>query len=72
MLRNAVSLLRSHAFWDFRQSLATGAMFAAYSPLGRSLKIVLFVVGVILPLGSLIWAMLMWHGHRFGKKKTEA
>lgn len=38
------------------------AMFAARSGPGRYCKLALFGLGVILPLGSLIWAALAWHG----------
>jgi hypothetical protein len=38
------------------------AMFVASSRSGRSLKILLFGLGVVLPLGSLIWALLILHG----------
>lgn len=67
MLRNAVTLLRCYASWVRQIPQATGLMFAARSPLGRSFKIFFFGVGVVLPLGSLIWAMLFWHGNRIGK-----
>ncbi len=30
-------------------------------------KMSLFIVGAILPLGSLIWAGLLWYGLRQGK-----
>lgn len=40
----------------------TTAMFAARSRPGRSIKVFLFGLGAILPLGSLIWALLAWHG----------
>ncbi|UCV21713.1 hypothetical protein [Ferribacterium limneticum] len=43
-------------------------MFAAQSSWGRSLKIGLFGIGVVLPLGSLIWALLFWHGNGVRKR----
>ena len=67
MIKNAIALLRCRAFGVFRLPPATGLMFAARSPLGRSLKIVLFGVGVVLPLGSLIWLLLFWHGKGVGR-----
>ncbi len=54
--------MRDYAMWVRRLPQATGFMFAARTPLGRSLKIFLFGVGVVLPLGSLIWVVLFWHG----------
>lgn len=39
-------------------------MLDAPSRAGRSLKLSLFIVGAILPLGSLIWAGLLWYGLR--------
>lgn len=62
MIRNAAALLRGYTVWVRRLPQATGMMFAARSSLGRSVKIGLFGIGVVLPLGSLIWALLFWHG----------
>jgi len=56
--------LRDYITWARRLPQATGIMFAARSRLGRSCKIILFGVGVVLPLGSLIWALLFWHGQQ--------
>lgn len=39
-------------------------MLDAPSRAGRSVKISLFIAGAILPLGSLIWAGLLWYGLR--------
>lgn len=61
-----MALLRGYVAWARRQPLATGPMFVARSPVIRSLKMFLFGVGVVLPLGSLIWAALYWHGNRVG------
>lgn len=44
-------------------------MLDAQSRVGRSVKVSLFVVGAILPLGSLIWAALLWHGVRHSKER---
>jgi hypothetical protein len=63
MIRNAAAWLRGYATWVRRLPQATGFMFAARSRWGRSFKIFLFGVGVILPLGSLIWVLLFWHGN---------
>jgi hypothetical protein len=63
MIRNAAALVRGYANWMRQLPRATGMMFAARSSLGRSVKIGLFGVGVVLPLGSLIWALLFWHGN---------
>jgi len=62
MLRRTVARLRGFAHWIRALPQATGLLFAARTPLGRSLKISLFGLGIILPLGSLIWALLFWHG----------
>lgn len=63
MTRTVAAWLRAYASWMRRLPQATGMMFAARSSLGRSVKIGLFGVGVVLPLGSLIWALLFWHGN---------
>lgn len=63
MTRNAAAWLRTYANWMRQLPQATRMMFAARSSLGRSVKIGLFGVGVVLPLGSLIWALLFWHGN---------
>jgi len=62
MMSRTAALLHGYAIWVRRLPLATGTLFAARSPWGRSFKIFLFGVGVVLPLGSLIWALLYWHG----------
>lgn len=72
MLRNAATLLRIYGAWVRQIPQATGLMFAARSPLGRSIKIFFFGVGVVLPLGSLIWALLFWHGNSIGKDHAAA
>ena len=63
MMRKTVALIRNYADRMRRRPLATGFIFAARTPLGRSVKVFLFGLGVILPLGSLIWALLFWHGN---------
>ncbi|WP_434514371.1 hypothetical protein AB6Q56_17745 [Dechloromonas sp. ARDL1] len=45
-------------------------MLDAPSRAGRSVKMSLFIAGAILPLGSLIWAGLLWHGLRQGKGRA--
>ena len=62
MLRNISALLYGYATWIRRLPQATGMLFAARTPLGRSVKIFLFGLGVVVPLGSLIWMLLFWHG----------
>jgi hypothetical protein len=54
----ASAVFRSHgcAKWE--------ALFSARTPLGRSTKMVLFGIGAVLPLGSVIWALLLSHGLR--------
>lgn len=51
---------------------ATGLLFAARTPMGRSVKITLFGIGVVMPLGSLIWALLYWHGSALRKARAPA
>jgi hypothetical protein len=68
MVRNAVTLLRDYVVLVRRLPRAKGFMFAARSPLGRSAKIFLFGVGVLIPFGSLIWVLLFWHGNGFGSR----
>jgi len=62
MLRNFGALLYGYALWMRRLPQATGMLFAARTRLGRSVKIFLFGLGAVLPLGSLIWLLLFWHG----------
>lgn len=64
MINQAVSLLRRYLNWIRQLPQATGLLFAARTPLGRSVKIGLFGVGLALPLGSLIWVLLFLHGTR--------
>jgi len=68
MIRNAAAKVRAHAVWLRQLPQATGMMFAAQSSWGRSVKIGLFGIGVVLPLGSLIWALLFWHGNGVRKR----
>lgn len=63
MFKNAAALWRAYTTWVRRLPQATAFMFAARSRWGRSFKILLFGVGVVLPLGSLIWVLLFWHGN---------
>ena len=58
----AVALGRRCSGGFLRLLRLRGAMFAARSSPGRYCKLALFGLGVILPLGSLIWAALAWHG----------
>ena len=67
MLTNAVTLLRGYFIWARRLPQETELLFAARSPFGRWAKIFFFGVGLILPLGSLIWALLYWHGKGIGR-----
>ena len=66
--RSAVARVRGYATWMRQLPRATGMMFAARSSTGRSVKIFLFGVGAVLPLGSLIWALLFWHGSGASKQ----
>ncbi|MBP6188610.1 MAG: hypothetical protein KA435_00050 [Azonexus sp.] len=68
MIRNAGALVRGYVVWVRRLPQANGMMFAAQSSWGRSVKIGLFGIGVVLPLGSLIWALLFWHGNGVRKR----
>ncbi len=60
--RRAFARLRSRVRRLANSKQVSEAMFAASSRQGRSIKIFLFGLGVILPLGSLIWALLLLHG----------
>jgi hypothetical protein len=64
MKASAVSRLRGHMNWGEKLIQTQGALFSARTPLGRSTKIVLFGIGAVLPLGTLIWALLLSHGLR--------
>ena len=70
MLKNAAALVRGYTTLVRQLPQATGMMFAARSTWGRSVKMGLFGVGVVLPLGSLIWLVLFWHGNGLGQRKT--
>ncbi len=69
MARNIVTSLRGYAKWVRQLPQATGVMFAARTVTGRSVKIFLFSVGVVLPLGSLIWVLLFLHGRRIRQQR---
>lgn len=64
IVTRVLALLRGSmtGFRDLRG--ATGLLFVARTRVGRWVKVLLFGVGVVLPLGSLIWALLYWHGNR--------
>lgn len=68
MIRNAASSLYAYATWPFRLPRAAEWMFAARSSRGRSIKKSLFIVGTVLPLGSLIWILLFWHSNAMTKR----
>ncbi len=63
IIKNAVTLLRTYCRWIRSLPKATESMFAARTHAGRSVKIFLFGIGVVMPLGSLIWIVLFWHGN---------
>jgi hypothetical protein len=63
MKASAVSRLRGHVNWE-KLIQTQGALFSARTSLGRSTKIVLFGIGAVLPLGMVIWALLLSHGLR--------
>lgn len=67
MRPSPVALYRTYLGWIRRLPEATTTIFAARSRWGRSCKMALFGVGVVLPLGSLIWAALFWHGSTLRK-----
>jgi hypothetical protein len=60
----AASPSRGHTSWGERLTQNQSALFSARTPLGRSTKIVLFGIGAVLPLGTVIWALLLSHGLR--------
>lgn len=66
-IRNTARSLCGYAAWTLRLPQATEMMFAARSPFGRSIKAFLFVVGAVLPLGSIIWVLLFWHSNAMAK-----
>lgn len=69
MIKNAAALVRGYMSLIRQLPQATGMMFAARSTWGRSVKMGLFGVGVVLPLGSLIWLLLFWHGNGLARQK---
>lgn len=66
-----VTLLGSYIIRIKQLPKATGTMFAARTPTGRSIKIFLFGLGVAFPLGILILALLFWHGIRINRKENQ-
>ena len=68
MIRKSVARLRGYYNWVRQLPQATQLLFAAQTSLGRSIKIFLFGVGVVLPLGSLIWVLLFIHGSRIRRR----
>jgi hypothetical protein len=64
MKASAASQSRGHMSWGKKLTQTQGALFSARTPLGRSTKIVLFGIGAVLPLGTVIWALLLSHGLR--------
>jgi hypothetical protein len=60
----AASQSRGYEYWGKKLTQTRGTLFSARTPLGRSTKIVLFGIGAVLPLGSVIWALLLKHGLR--------
>jgi hypothetical protein len=71
MKMSAVSPLRGYKDWGKKLTETRGALFSARTPLGRSTKIVLFGLGAVLPLGTVIWALLLSHGLRAGHAPSE-
>jgi hypothetical protein len=64
MKASAASPFRGHTSWGEKLAQNQSALFSARTPLGRSTKIVLFSIGAVLPLGAVIWALLLSHGLR--------
>jgi hypothetical protein len=60
--RNASATIAGYAAWIRQLPLATEILFAARTPAGRSMKILLFGIGMALPLGIIILLLLFWHG----------
>ena len=67
-IRNVARSVYGYATWTLKLPQATEMMFAARSSLGRSIKVSLFVVGIVMPLGSLIWVLLLWHSNAMIKQ----
>lgn len=64
MRKQTFAVLRDQLSWVRQLPVATETLFAARTPWGRHVKTLLFGIGVILPFGSLIWALLFMHGAR--------
>ena len=67
ILKNAAALLYGYILWIRRLPQATGLMLTARTPFERSVKTFLFGLGLVLPLGLMIWILLFWHGKYLGK-----
>jgi hypothetical protein len=70
MKASAASPLRGYTSWGKKLAQNQSALFSARTPLGRSTKIVLFGLGAVLPLGTVIWALLLSHGLRAQRAST--
>ncbi|MDR3299622.1 MAG: hypothetical protein LBU43_06380 [Candidatus Accumulibacter sp.] len=66
----AASQLRGCKNWGKKLTQTQGALFSARTKWGRSTKIVLFGLGAVLPLGMIIWALLLSHGLRAKRAST--
>ncbi|MDR0577420.1 MAG: hypothetical protein LBI87_07780 [Candidatus Accumulibacter sp.] len=64
MKKSAASLSRGYTKWGKKLAQSQDVLFSARTPLGRSTKMVLFGIGAVVPLGSVIWALLLSHGLR--------
>ena len=68
MRTQAIAVLTNLMLWLMHLPKMTEIMFAARTRPGRYVKTLLFGIGAILPLGSLIWALLFIHGSRIGER----
>lgn len=68
MKTQAIAVLTNLMLWLVHLPQMTEVLFAARTRPGRYVKTLLFGVGVVLPLGSLIWALLFMHGSRISER----
>ena len=52
--------------WAINLPKAVDTIRTANTPTGRTVKTLLFGLGMVIPLGILLVALLFWHGSRIG------
>ena len=58
--------------WAIRLPKAVDTIVAAKTPAGRTIKTLIFGLGMAVPLGILVVALLFWHGTRISGRSLHA